>query len=114
MTIASAFRTSAFCLLPFAFSACARTAFVLPSGAGTPAPEARTAWDQASATCRNARTLTAELQLSGRAGASGKINGRALAGLTSTGQIRLEVPAPFGRPVFVLAGSAERDTRRPP
>jgi hypothetical protein len=29
-----------------------------------------------------------------------------LAGLTSAGQIRFEAPAPFGRPAFILAGSA--------
>ena len=34
----------------------------------------------------------------------------ALAGLTDAGQIRLEVPAPFGGKVFVLAGPSQRAT----
>src|SRR5436190_9065690 len=101
---------SGFVLLTSGFVSCAKPALVLPTGTGVPAPEASSAWDQASASCRNVRSLTAELQLSGRAGASGKIKGRAIAGLTSAGQIRLEVPAPFGRPIFTLAGSAGRAT----
>lgn len=105
--------TFGFWLLAFGLSgaaSCARPVFVLPTGAGVPAPEARAAWTSASAACRDVRTLTAELQLSGRAGASGKIKGRAIAGLTAIGQVRLEMPAPFGRAIFILAGSADRAT----
>ena len=53
--------------------------------------------------------MTGELSLSGRAG-SERIRGRVIAGLESGGALRLEGVAPFGAPVFILAGRAERAT----
>jgi hypothetical protein len=47
------------------------------------------------------RTLSAELALSGRAGRQ-KLRGRILGGFSEPGRVRLEAPAPFGRPVFTL------------
>lgn len=91
-------------------SSCARPAFVLPAGPGVPAPEARTAWSDATKACRGVSSLSAELRLSGRAGARGRINARALAAFTAAGEIRLEVPAPFGRPAIILAGRTDRAT----
>jgi hypothetical protein len=105
--------TSGFWLLAFGLSgtaSCARPVFVLPTGAGVPAPEARSVWSDATRNCREVGSLSAELRLSGHAGTT-KIGGtRILAGLTTDGNVFLEVPAPFGRPVFVIAGNAERAT----
>jgi outer membrane lipoprotein-sorting protein len=84
-----------------AASACAAKAPVLPSGAGTPFPDAASAYAEATSECRNVRTLSAELSLSGRAGRQ-KLRGRVLGGFAEPGRVRLEAPAPFGRPVFTL------------
>jgi hypothetical protein len=45
--------------------------------------------------------LSAELGLSGHAGEQ-KLRGRLLGGFAEPGQVRLEAPAPFGKPVFTL------------
>jgi hypothetical protein len=82
-------------------SACAPKAPELPSGAGTPFPDAAAAYTEATSQCRTVRTLSAELALSGRAGRQ-KLRGRILGGLSEPGRVRLEAPAPFGRPVFTL------------
>jgi hypothetical protein len=80
---------------------CAPHPLRLPAGPGTPFPDAATAFEQATAPCRDVRTLTAELSLSGRAGAQ-RIRGRVLAGLAEPAAIRLEGVAPFGPPAFIL------------
>jgi hypothetical protein len=87
--------------LAVALVSCAPTAPALPSGSGTPFPEAATAYAEATQQCRGVRTLSAELRLSGRAGQT-KLRGRILAGFAAPARLRLEAPAPFGRPVFVL------------
>jgi hypothetical protein len=53
--------------------------------------------------------MTAELSLSGRAGAQ-RLRGRVQAGLTAPAAVRLEAPAPFGAPLFILAAPNERGT----
>lgn len=83
--------------------------FVLPAGAGMPAAEAHQAWTAARIDCGRARTFSSELRLSGRIGADRR-RATVHVGLTDAGQIRLEVPAPFGRPVFTLAGTETRAT----
>ena len=47
--------------------------------------------------------------MSGRA-AGERIRGRVIAGLEAGGSVRLEGVAPFGPPVFILAGTAEQAT----
>jgi hypothetical protein len=96
-------------LLLFSLS-CARPPFVLPAGAGAPAPEAPAAWAEATSRCGDLRTLSSELRLSGRAGSMGRLRATILTGVTADGRIRLEVTAPFGRPLFVLAGGGSRAT----
>ena len=85
--------------------ACAGPRFVLPTGAGAPAPAAPAAWADATARCRGAQTFSSELRISGRAGTRSLRRATVFAGLTSTGQIRLEAPAPFGRAAFILTAS---------
>jgi hypothetical protein len=92
-------------LLPFALVAsCARPAFVLPSGPPAAAPDGVAVWSAAAARCRAVTTYSAELHISGRVGDGQKLKATVLAGFTATDDIRLELPAPFGRPIFVLGG----------
>lgn len=60
----------------------------------------------ATTSCRGFRSLEGELALSGRAGEE-RVRGRVLTGLEAGGAVRLEAPAPFGAPFFILAGSSE-------
>lgn len=90
-------------------SACAARAPARPAGTPGPDPTAADAFTTATAACRGFRSLTGELSLSGRA-AGERIRGRVIAGLESGGSVRLEGVAPFGPPVFILAGKAERAT----
>jgi hypothetical protein len=80
--------------------ACAPRPLALPTGAGSPSTDYASIFSQATAGCRDARTLTAELALSGRAGRQ-KLRGRVLAGL-APGALRLEGVAPFGAPAFIF------------
>lgn len=80
---------------------CAPSRPTLPPGAGTPMAGFEAAYDEAVQECRSARTLLAELGLSGRAGST-KLRGRINAGLASPSNLRLEGVA-FGRPLFLLA-----------
>ena len=89
-------------------AACATMPLRLPDGPSRPlaASDAAPIIVQASAVCRSVRTFTAEIGLSGRAG-SRKLRGRVLAGFERSGSLRLEAPAPFGAPVFILAARAD-------
>jgi outer membrane biogenesis lipoprotein LolB len=86
------------CLL---VSGCAPKTADFPTGGGAPLPDAASAYNEATSQCRGVRTLSAELALSGRAGRQ-KLRGRVLGGFSEPGRVRLEAPAPFGRPVFTL------------
>ena len=91
-------------------AACATAATIrLPGGPWADEPSAAGAFESASAACRGVRTLTAELGVRGKAGRS-KIRGRVLAGFERGGSLRLEAPAPFGAPVFILVSRANRAT----
>jgi outer membrane biogenesis lipoprotein LolB len=90
-------------------TACAARAPARPAGSPRPDPAAVEAFTSATAACRGFRSMTGELSLSGRASGE-RIRGRVIAGLESGGSVRLEGVAPFGPPVFILAGTAERAT----
>ena len=92
-----------------ALSACAARTPPRPTGTAGPDPSAVEAFSTATAACRGFRSLTGELSLSGRA-AGERIRGRVIAGLEAGGSVRLEGVAPFGPPVFILAGKAEKAT----
>ncbi len=81
----------------------------LPSGTGTPFPGFPSAYEQATGDCGSVRTITAEIALSGRAGAT-KVRGRINAGFAAPDDIVLEGLAPFGKPVFILAGRGREAT----
>lgn len=84
--------------------ACARPRPTLPTGAGVPFPRFDAAYDEAVGDCRGARSVLAELGLSGRSGGD-RLRGRISAGIASPAEIRLEGVA-FGRPIFILASQA--------
>jgi hypothetical protein len=86
----------------FVFSGCAPALVSLPTDPGTPYPEFAQAFREATAACTGARTLTAELGLSGRAGTR-RMRGRAIVGFARPASMRLEGVAPFGPPAFILA-----------
>ena len=91
-------------------SACATAATIrLPEGPWAPDPLAAEAFESASAGCRGVRTLTAEVAVRGKAG-GGRVRGRILAGFERGGALRLEAPAPFGAPIFILVSRANRAT----
>ena len=74
----------------------------LPSGDGQPFPAIDAAYAEAIESCRSARSIVAELGLSGRAGGT-RLRGTINAGIAAPGDIRLEGVA-FGRTLFILAG----------
>ena len=95
--------------IALALSACAARTPPRPAGPAGPDPGAVDAFTRATAACRGFRSMTGELSLSGRA-AGERIRGRVIAGLETGGSVRLEGVAPFGPPVFILAGTAEKAT----
>ena len=112
--LAGGFLVSPACLLPLCLCTCppappARR-LPCPPGDGAPAPQGAAAWTQASEACRGARSLSAELRITGHAGPQ-KLRSATLHGaVTSEDQIYFEMPVPFGAPGFVLAGTGDRAT----
>jgi outer membrane lipoprotein-sorting protein len=106
-----ALRCIRFCLplVVILVGACGRKAPTFPSGAGAAFPDFASAYEQAVSSCRNAKTMTASMALSGRAGRT-KLRGRIDAGFAVPSRMRLEGRAPFGRPVFVLTADGDRAT----
>jgi hypothetical protein len=90
-------------------SACGRKRVEIPSGAGTPYPDAAAAHQAAVQDCRGVRTIKATLSLSGRVG-SVRARGDVDAGFEAPEKVRLEGRAPIGRPVFVLVATAPQAT----
>jgi len=90
-------------------SACAARVPPRPSGPDTPDPAAADTFRAATRPCAGLQTVTAELRLSGRAG-SEKLRGTLHAGLAAPASVRVEAIAPFGQPVFILAGRDNRAT----
>jgi hypothetical protein len=74
---------------------------VLPSGPGEPLQGAAEIAGRVFSRCAGARTLTAEIGVSGRAGRQ-KLRARLIAGFAEPGSLRLEAVAPFGPPGFIL------------
>ena len=97
-------------VLALGAAACTTAATIrLPEGPWAPDPLAADAFESASALCRGVRTLTAEIAVRGQAGRS-RVRGRVLAGFERGGALRLEAPAPFGAPIFILVSRANRAT----
>jgi hypothetical protein len=91
-------------------AACATSATIrLPEGPWVPDPLAAEALQSAVTRCQGVRTLTAELAVRGHSGHA-RVRGRVLAGFERGGSLRLEAPAPFGAPIFILVSRANRAT----
>lgn len=82
-------------------AACARPRVMLPTDPGTSVGGFESLHAEVSRACRGARTLTAELSLSGRVRGA-RLRGRVLAGFERPAAMRLEGVAPFGAPAFIL------------
>jgi hypothetical protein len=95
------------CALASAMACATVASFRVPEGPWTPDPSAPGIFEGASASCRGVRTLTAEIGVRGQAGPS-KVRGRVIAGFERGGALRLEAPAPFGAPIFILVARANR------
>ncbi len=97
------------CLMLLAFAAgCATNRPTLPTGAGTPFPGFEAVYAEAVRECTDAKTVVAELGLSGRAGTT-RLRGTVTSALGESGAIRLEGIA-LGRAIFILAGRDGRAT----
>ena len=108
--MAAAARVAAAAALAAAAVACATVApLTLPAGPWAAEPGGADLLARATSACRGVRTLTAEIAIRGQVG-SQKIRGRVIAGFERGGSARLEAPAPFGAPVFVLSARANRAT----
>jgi hypothetical protein len=97
------------CGAALSLPACAPRRPDLPTGAASPFPDAAMAYEAAVRTCRTAHTVAATLDLSGRAGGQG-VRGQVDAGFEAPDKVRLEMRAPIGRPVFILAAAGPRAT----
>lgn len=95
-------------LLLAGLAGCATNRVALPSGAGTPFPGFEAVYDEATRECAAARTVVAELGMSGRAGDT-RLRGTVTTALAADGAIRLE-GVYLGRAVFLLAGRNGRAT----
>ena len=80
-----------------------------PQGPGTEDAGAVTAFEEATRACGGLKTLTAEIRLSGRA-AGERLRGTLHAGFGTPAALRLEAVAPFGPPMFILAGRNNQAT----
>jgi outer membrane lipoprotein-sorting protein len=97
------------CALTTSSAACGRPVPTFPTGSSTPYPDFPAAYRGATQACRDVKTITASMSLSGRAGRT-KLRGRIDAGFEAPSRMRLEGLAPFGRPVFVLTSNGEKST----
>jgi hypothetical protein len=88
---------------------CAARAPERPTDPGTPDPAAVDLFKAATRQCAGLTTLTSEIRLSGRAGGE-RLRGTLHAGFAAPAALRFEAVAPFGAPVFVLAGRDNRAT----
>jgi hypothetical protein len=96
-------------LLTLVTTACAARMFMPPAGPGAPAPDAATAWEEATKTCRTVTTFAPTLRLSGRVAGSRVPGLTVLGAVTAAGGLRLQATA-ASRTIFELAGTNERAT----
>ncbi len=90
-------------------AACATATLARPSGLPVDAPGAVDVLTSATHHCRPLRTATAEIRLSGHAGAQ-RVRARILAGFAEPASLRLEALAPFGPPALVFASDGTNTT----
>lgn len=96
--------------LALAASACGHPMFMPPAGPGTPVVDAADSWAAATAGCRGARSYTAALRISGRAGDQRIWPPLAVDTAVTADQSIYMGATVAGRSIFVLAGSVDRAT----
>lgn len=87
-------------------SGCAARSFAPPAGPGTADAALGEAYSASMARCTGLRSITAEVALSGRVDGR-RVRGRLQIGLTRDGGVRVEAVAPFGAPMFTIAGKPD-------
>jgi hypothetical protein len=97
------------CVSLWLSAGCAASLPKRPQGPGAQNAAALAAFGEATRSCIGLKTLTAEIRLSGRA-AGERLRGTLHAGFGTPAALRLEAVAPFGPPVFILAGRNNRAT----
>jgi hypothetical protein len=97
------------CVSLWLSAGCAASLPKRPQGPGAQAAAALTTFEEATRSCIGLKTLTAEIRLSGQAGGE-RLRGTLHAGFGTPAALRLEAVAPFGPPVFILAGRTNRAT----
>ena len=102
-------RGAAACLAVLCVSCGAPALMKLPSGSGAPASDVNEALAEATAACRQVRTLSAEMAVSGVLRGR-KVRGRLLVGISAPGSVRIEAVAPFGAPLFIFAAVNDEGT----
>ena len=106
----SAFTASAATLCAsLVVAGCATRSFVIPTGPGTVETTLAQAYQASVAPCGDLRSLTADIKLSGRVDGR-RVRGTLQVGLTRDGGVRIEAVAPFGAPIFTIAGRADAGT----
>jgi len=89
--------------LALAAPACGPRLMKLPSGPGTVAPDTGAVLAEATAACRDIRSLTAEIGVTGSVGGQ-RVRVRLVGGFAPP-SVRLEAAAPFGAPLFIFVAS---------
>jgi outer membrane biogenesis lipoprotein LolB len=108
MQMAQAWRLGVFGTVAV-LAGCAPKTLTLPTGPSTPISDPSAIVRDAVDHCKDVRSLTLEIGLSGKVGKT-KLRGRLQAGFRAPDAIRLEAVAPFGAPFFILAGSDDKAT----
>lgn len=88
---------------------CAPPILHLPTGPSAPLADTAAIVHDALGHCDQIHSITAEVGLSGRVGSS-KLRGRLQVGFARPDRLRLEAVAPFGAPVFIVAGAEGKAT----
>jgi len=92
-----------------ALAGCAARGFVVPTGPGAVDTTLAQAYQASIASCGDLQSLTAEIALAGRVDGR-RVRGTLQVGLTRDGGVRIEAVAPFGAPIFTIAGRADTGT----
>jgi hypothetical protein len=99
-------RAPAVALAALQMVSCGAPLMTLPAGPGAPASDAERALVEATTACRGVSTMSAEVAVAGSVGGRKVPRSRLLVGLAAPASARIEAPAPFGAPVFVLVADA--------
>jgi hypothetical protein len=102
-------RMIAVAVLALACASCAPRRLALPSAAGQPASDGADALAEATAACRDLKSITAEIGVSGSLQGR-KVRGRLIAGFAQPASARIEAAAPFGAPLFIFVARGGEGT----